>query len=68
MEVNIAGGIETNIAKVETQGMIATVTVLGDGEFRMRCAANNGGINSEIISELKFKGAAKNHIFATPNS
>jgi beta-galactosidase len=50
-----SGGIQTNIAKVEVSGMEATVTALGDGDFRLRCTANNGGKNPEIISELEFE-------------
>lgn len=48
------GGIATNIARVEAEGMQALVTALGDGEFRLRCLANNGKQNYEIISELEF--------------
>jgi beta-galactosidase len=48
------GGIETNIAKVEAQDMQALVTALGDGEFRLRCTANNGKRSPEIVSELEF--------------
>ncbi|MGB4659416.1 MAG: glycoside hydrolase family 2 TIM barrel-domain containing protein [Mobilitalea sp.] len=55
------GGIETNIAKVEAEGSEATITVLGDGEFRLRCMAYNGKKTPEIISEYEFdvKGMGK---------
>lgn len=49
------GGIETNVAKIEVNGTEATVTALGDGEFRLRCSANNGGRIPQIISELEFE-------------
>jgi beta-galactosidase len=48
------GGIATNIAEVKAEGLQAMVTALGDGEFRLRCAANNGKRNYEIISEMEF--------------
>lgn len=47
-------GIITNIAKIEANGTEAVITALGDGEFRLRCTANNGKKNPEIISELEF--------------
>ena len=47
-------GIVTNIAKVEVDGDKATVTALGDGEFRLRCTAQNDGIAPEVISEYEF--------------
>ncbi len=49
------GGIETNLAKIEVVGNEATLTALGDGEFRLRCSANNGGPIPQIISELEFE-------------
>jgi beta-galactosidase len=51
------GGIKTNIAQVEGKGLEALVTALGDGEFRLRCTANNGKRSPEIISELEFNVA-----------
>ncbi len=48
------GGIETNIAMVEATGKEAVVTALGDGEFRLRCTANNGKRSPEIVSEFEF--------------
>jgi beta-galactosidase len=49
------GGIETNVAEIEVVGKEATITALGDGEFRLRCSANNGGRIPQIISELEFE-------------
>jgi beta-galactosidase len=51
------GGIETNVAQVEAKGLEAFVTALGDGEFRLRCTANNGKRSPEIVSELEFSVA-----------
>ena len=48
------GGIVSNLARVETDGEEAVVTALGDGEFRLRCAADNGRNFMEVISELEF--------------
>lgn len=49
------GGLETNIAKIEATGTQAKITALGDGEFRLRCSAKNGGRIPRIISELEFE-------------
>lgn len=49
------GGIETNIAKIEVRGNEAEITALGDGEFRLRCSADNGGKIPQVISELEFE-------------
>lgn len=48
-------GIETNIARIEQNGQEATITALGDGEFRLRCSAKNGKKSPQIISELEFE-------------
>lgn len=48
-------GIETNIVKIEINGTKAVISALGDGEFKLRCTANNGGRIPQIISELEFK-------------
>jgi beta-galactosidase len=50
-----ASGIETNVAKIEVSGTEAIITALGDGEFRIRCSADNGGRLPQIISELEFE-------------
>lgn len=48
-------GIESNIAKVEANGLEAKVTALGDGEFRLRCTSRNGTNKTKLISQLEFK-------------
>jgi beta-galactosidase len=50
-----AAGIQTNIAKIEVEGSTATITALGDGEFRLRCTAKNGRDTVQVISELEFE-------------
>ncbi|SHJ65082.1 beta-galactosidase [Anaerocolumna jejuensis DSM 15929] len=50
-----ANGIITNIAEIEAQGTEAVITALGDGEFRLRCTANNGCKVPGIVSELEFE-------------
>ncbi len=52
--VTIAG-IETNIAEIKVEGSVATITALGDGEFRLRCIARNGGKLAKVLSELEFE-------------
>lgn len=47
-------GIESNFAKVEGNGTSATVTALGDGEFRLYCSSFNGSDHPEVISEYEF--------------
>jgi beta-galactosidase len=47
-------GIVTNNAVVQAKDRKAVVTAKGDGEFRLRCTAKNGGKNPQIISELEF--------------
>ena len=50
-----AGGIETNVVKIDAEGKEAAITAAGDGEFRLRCTAANGGRIPRIISELEFE-------------
>ena len=47
-------GTESNLAKVTVEGNKATVTAIGDGEFRLRCEARNGADCVKVISELEF--------------
>ncbi len=47
-------GIESNIAKVESDGHKVRVIALGDGEFRLRCTSKNGTDKTKLISELEF--------------
>lgn len=48
-------GIETNIANLTQNGLEASITVIGDGEFRVRCVAYNNKPWPEVISEYEFK-------------
>jgi len=47
-------GIESNLAKVEADGLVAKVTALGDGSFRLRCMSRNGTDGIRLISSLEF--------------
>ncbi|NLZ46777.1 MAG: glycoside hydrolase family 2 protein, partial [Clostridiales bacterium] len=47
-------GIETNIAKIDVQDNQVAVTAIGDGEFRLRCTAQNDGIAPAVLSEYEF--------------
>lgn len=60
------GGIETNIAQIDAMGLEAMVTALGDGEFRLRCTANNGKRSPEIVSELEFSVAGMGAATVSP--
>lgn len=47
-------GILSNLATIEGTGREVTLKALGDGEFRLRCYATNGGEIPKVISELEF--------------
>lgn len=47
-------GIESNLAVIEGEGREITLKALGDGDFRLRCYATNGGEIPKVISELEF--------------
>jgi beta-galactosidase len=48
-------GIDSNLAKVEADGLRAKVTALGDGRFRLRCMSRNGTDGIRLISSLEFE-------------
>lgn len=48
-------GSQTNIVMIEANKNTAKVTALGDGKFRLRCTAKNGGSIPQIISELEYE-------------
>ena len=48
-------GIDSNLAKVEADGLVAKVTALGDGNFRLRCMSRNGTDKIRLIASLEFK-------------
>ena len=47
-------GIDSNFIKISCEGNTATLTAVGDGEFRLCCASSNGKEHIEVISELEF--------------
>ncbi|RIX52652.1 DUF4982 domain-containing protein [Paenibacillus nanensis] len=47
-------GIDSNIAKVEADGLTAKVTAIGDGAFRLRCMSKNGTDKTKLISQLEY--------------
>jgi beta-galactosidase len=59
-------GIESSIVKIDVTGNTATITALGDGEFRLRCTAKNGGKITQIISDLEFEVTGLGTITASP--
>lgn len=61
-------GIESNLACIESQGKQATVTALGDGEFRVRCTSKNGKNTINLISELEFKAEGLGKAYKDPYS
>lgn len=48
-------GIETNIVEITGEGSNVKVTALGDGEFRLRAIARNGGKIPKVLSDLEFE-------------
>ncbi|MGF9697318.1 glycoside hydrolase family 2 TIM barrel-domain containing protein [Paenibacillus sp. MABNR03] len=59
-------GIESNIAKVEANGLEARVSALGDGEFRLRATSSNGTDKTKLISQLEFKAAGLGTAYKDP--
>ncbi len=59
-------GIELAIAKVEANGNKAKLTALGDGNFRLRCLANNGTDKPKLISQLEFEVEGLGALAKTP--
>ncbi len=47
-------GIEVNFVTLDKKGNQVTVTAEGDGEFRLRCAALNGGVVESVQSCYEF--------------
>ena len=47
-------GIDSNFITIDCEGNVATLTAIGDGDFRLCCAATNGKEHIEVISELEF--------------
>lgn len=48
-------GIETNIVKIEKQGLRARIIPCGDGAYRLRAYCKNGTNYEEVISELEME-------------
>ena len=47
-------GVEVNYAKVEWDGLKATVTAIGDGEFHARAFLNNGASQPQVWCDVPF--------------
>ncbi len=47
-------GVEVNYAKAQWDGLKATVTALGDGEFRARAFLNNGASQPQVWCDVPF--------------
>ncbi|SHM98619.1 glycoside hydrolase family 2 TIM barrel-domain containing protein [Gracilibacillus kekensis] len=61
-------GIESNLASIESNGNLATITAFGDGEFRVRCTSKNGKNTINLISELELKAEGLGTAFKDPYS
>ncbi len=48
-------GVSTNLAQVKATEYGCVVKALGDGEFTLRCMANNGKDHPDVISTLTFE-------------
>lgn len=46
-------GINSNSVNIATEGSDATISAVGDGNFRIICSVNNGKPHSEVMSELE---------------
>ena len=54
-KVITTSGVETNLASLEIHDREVIITAKGDGNFRLKCMANNQRPRAEIISELEFE-------------
>ena len=59
-------GIEVPLAKVEANGLVAKVTALGDGAFRLRCLSRNGSEKIRLISQLEFEAKGLGVVHKNP--
>ncbi|WP_199619576.1 glycoside hydrolase family 2 TIM barrel-domain containing protein [Paenibacillus alkalitolerans] len=59
-------GIDSNIAKVEANGLEAKLTAIGDGVFRLRCTSKNGTDKTKLISQLEFKATGLGTAYKDP--
>ncbi|MDQ6419561.1 glycoside hydrolase family 2 TIM barrel-domain containing protein [Paenibacillus sp. LHD-117] len=59
-------GIDSNIAKVEADGLTAKVTAIGDGSFRLRCTSRNGTDKTKLISQLEFTSTGLGTAYKDP--
>lgn len=48
-------GVETNLVKIEKQGIGAKIIPMGDGSYRLRAYCKNGGSYEEVISEIEME-------------
>ena len=61
-------GIVSGLAKVESDGLTAKLTAIGDGEFRLRCTCSNGKPQPDVISDFEFKSEGFGQPFTNPYS
>ncbi|MEJ8305400.1 glycoside hydrolase family 2 TIM barrel-domain containing protein [Saccharibacillus sacchari] len=59
-------GILSHLAVVEADGLEATVTALGDGAFRLRCASRSGSGDVRLISQLEFEATGLGTAYHDP--
>ncbi len=59
-------GIDSNLAKVEANGLAAKVTAIGDGSFRLRCTSRNGTEKTKLISQLEFQASGLGTAYKDP--
>jgi len=59
-------GIDSNLAKIEADGLVAKVTALGDGSFRLRCMSRNGTDKIRLISSLEFRAEGLGTAYKAP--
>lgn len=59
-------GVNSNIAKITTDGSRVHIEALGDGDFRLRCMSMSGTKHAEIISQLEFHVSGIGPAFVNP--
>ena len=59
-------GVKTNIATIDSAGLTAKVTAVGDGSFRVRATTKNGTNKVKLISELDMSVTGRGEAYKDP--
>lgn len=59
-------GVKSNLATIEQVENGCIIKALGDGQFRLKCMANNKKSHADIISQLEFSVSGMGEAFKNP--